>query len=138
MLSWKNDGILECVRLLPPWFGEACSASRSRGTVDHVHEHVHVNVHVDVVVRVLVVDFSVARESETRFPRPGGFVPEGQRILAGDEITGAIDRGLRALAGARDEPCIRDVDLVEPPSRVLRPARAHWLVSPLPGGFTTG
>jgi hypothetical protein len=23
-------------------------------------------------------------------------------------------------------------------SRILRPARAHWLVSPLPGGFTTG
>jgi hypothetical protein len=68
----------------------------------------------------------------------GSLVPEGQRILAGDEITGMDDRGLRALEGLRGEPCIRAVDLLQRPSRVLRPARAHWLVSRLTGGFTTG
>jgi hypothetical protein len=51
---------------------------------------------------------------------------------------GAHDRGLRASARARDEPCVYAVELVEAFFGPLRPAGVHWLASPLSGGFTTG
>jgi hypothetical protein len=55
---------------------------------------------------------------------PSSYVPEGQRILAGDEITGKRTTVVSAPwqgAGRALYPC-----------GVLRPARAHWFVSPSP------
>jgi hypothetical protein len=50
------------------------------------------------------------------------FIPEGQRILAGDEITGMDDRGFRALAWRGTS-----VDLVEPfLGSCASPGRIGW------------